>query len=87
MRRATPLLFGLILAGLLAAGCTSGTDETTTSSETTIPATTTTSAQTTTTEAAAASDASCVACHTDQATLQAMAVEPVAAETLSEGEG
>ena len=29
----------------------------------------------------------CVECHTDQATLQALAVEPVAEEILSEGEG
>ncbi|MGZ5385028.1 MAG: hypothetical protein ACXWH0_13735 [Acidimicrobiia bacterium] len=88
MRKATPLLFGALLAGLLAAGCSSGTDDTTTSIATTVPATTTTAAAvTSTTEATAAADASCVACHTDQATLQAMAVEPVATETLSEGEG
>ena len=36
---------------------------------------------------AVVADASCVTCHTDQATLQAMAVEPVETETLSEGEG
>ena len=87
MRTAIPLRFGVMLAGLLAAGCSSGTEDTTTSIETTVPATTTTSAETTTTAATAAADASCVACHTDQATLQAMAVEPVATETLSEGEG
>jgi hypothetical protein len=32
-------------------------------------------------------DVGCVTCHTDQATLQALAIEPVATETLSEGEG
>ena len=87
MRKATPLLFGVVLVGLLAAGCSTGTEDTTTSSETTVPdATTVTTAATTTTEPSAAADASCVACHTDQATLQAMAVEPFA-ESLSEGEG
>ena len=30
---------------------------------------------------------SCIACHTDQATLQELAVEPEEAESLSEGEG
>ena len=89
MRKAIPTIFGVMLVGLLAAGCTSGADDTTTSSETTAPETTTTTVveTTTTTDASAAADASCVACHTDQATLQAMAVEPVATETLSEGEG
>jgi cytochrome c551/c552 len=77
-----------MLVGLVAAGCSSGTDETTALSETTVsmPTTVTTAATTTTTEAIAA-DASCVECHTDQATLQALAVEPVAGEILSEGEG
>lgn len=93
MRKATPLVFGAMLIGLLAAGCSSGTEDTTTSSEATVPdattvtaAATTTTAETTTTEALAA-DASCIACHTDQAALQALAVEPVADEILSEGEG
>ena len=87
MRRTIPLVFGLLLVGLLAAGCSSGSEDTTTSSETTVPdSTTITTAATTTTEAVAA-DASCVVCHTDQATLQALAVEPVAGESLSEGEG
>ncbi len=89
MRKATLSVFGVMLVGLLAAGCTSGADDTTTSSETTAPETTTTTAvqTTTTTDPSAAADASCVVCHTDKATLQAMAVEPVATETLSEGEG
>jgi PBP1b-binding outer membrane lipoprotein LpoB len=89
MKKTTQLLFGMMLFALLAVGCTSGADDTTTSSETTAPETTTTTvvATTTTTDPSAAADASCVACHTDQATLQAMAVEPVASETLSEGEG
>ena len=92
MRKATPLLFGVLLVGLLAAGCSSGTEDTTTSSETSVPdatatVPTVTTAATTITDPSAAADASCVACHTDQATLQAMAVEPVATETLSEGEG
>jgi len=88
MRKTTPLLFGVLLIGLLAAGCSRGTEDTTTSSQTTVPdATTTTAVETTTTEAAGTADASCVACHTDQATLQALAVEPAATETLSEGEG
>ena len=93
MREATLLVFGAMLVGLLAAGCSSGTEDTTTSSEATVPdattataAATTTTTETTTTEALAA-DASCIACHTDQATLQALAVEPVADEILSEGEG
>ncbi len=85
MRRTTPPIMGALLVGLLFAGC--GTEDTTTSTETTAPdETTVTTAATTTTEAAAA-DASCVVCHTDQATLQELAVEPVATETLSEGEG
>ncbi len=89
MKKATQSLFGMLLFGLLAVGCTSGADDTTTSSETTVPPTTTsvTLATTTTTDPSAAADASCVTCHTDQATLQAMAVEPIAGETLSEGEG
>jgi len=89
MKKTTQSLFGMLLLGLLAVGCTSGADDTTTSSETTAPPTTTTVtlATTTTTDPSAAADASCVACHTDQATLQALAVEPVATETLSEGEG
>lgn len=87
MRRTIPFLMGGLLVGLLAAGCSGGTEDTTTSTETTAPASTTvTTAATTTTEAVAA-DASCVACHTDQATLQALAVEPVETESLSEGEG
>ena len=88
MRKAIPSILGVLLIGLLAVGCSSGTEDTTTSSETTVPETTvTTAVATTTTDATAAADASCVVCHTDQATLQAMAVEPVASESLSEGEG
>ncbi len=88
MRRATPFFFGAMVVGLLAGGCSSGTDETTALSETTVPiATTVTTAATTTTTEAIAADASCVECHTDQATLQTLAVEPVAEEILSEGEG
>jgi hypothetical protein len=89
MKKAIPTIFGVMLVGLVAAGCTSGADDTTTSSETTVPETTTTTAvqTTTTTDPSAAADAGCVVCHTDQATLQALAVEPVATETLSEGEG
>jgi mono/diheme cytochrome c family protein len=93
MKKATPLVFGAMLVGLLAAGCSNAAEDTTTSSEATVPdattvtaAATTTTVETTTTEALAA-DASCIACHTDQATLQALAVEPVADEILSEGEG
>jgi hypothetical protein len=78
---------GALLIGFLVAGCSSGTDDTTTSSDTTPPdSTTVTTAATTTTEAVVA-DASCVACHTNQETLQAMAVEPPETESLSEGEG
>ncbi len=87
MRKATPLVFSVLLVGLLAAGCSSGTEDTTTSSETTVPDSTTVTTATTTTTEAVAVDASCVTCHTDQATLQALAVEPVAGESLSEGEG
>ena len=89
MKKTTQSLFGVLLFGLLAVGCSGGADDTTTSTETTAPQTTTTTvaATTTTTDPSAAADASCVTCHTDQATLQAMAVEPVAGETLSEGEG
>ena len=89
MRKAISTIFGVVLVGLLVAGCTSGADDTTTSSEAAAPETTTTTAvqTTTTTDPSAAADASCVVCHTDQATLQALAVEPVATETLSEGEG
>ena len=93
MKKATPLVFGAMLVGLLAAGCSNAAEDTTTSSEATVPdattvtaAATTTTVETTTTEALAA-DASCIACHTDQATLQALAVEPAADEILSEGEG
>jgi cytochrome c5 len=93
MKKATPLDFGAMLVGLLAAGCSNAAEDTTTSSEATVPdattvtaVATTTTAETTTTETLAA-DASCIACHTDQAALQALAVEPVADEILSEGEG
>ena len=93
MREATPLIFGAMLVALLVAGCSSGAEDTTTSSTVTVPdattvttAATTTTVETTTTEALAA-DASCIACHTDQASLQALAVDPVAEEILSEGEG
>ena len=87
MRKPTPLLFGALLVGLLVVGCSEGTEDTTTSSETTAPDQTTATTTATPTTEAVAADASCVACHTDQATLQALAVEPVATETLSEGEG
>lgn len=88
MRRAAPLFLGAMVVGLLAAGCSSGADETTAVSETTVSIpTTVTAAPTTTTTEAVAADAGCVECHTDQATLQALAVEPVAEEILSEGEG
>lgn len=87
MKKATLMTMGTLFLCLLVAACSSGTEDTTTSSDTTAPdSTTVTSAATTTTEAVVA-DASCVTCHTDQATLQAMAVEPVETETLSEGEG
>ena len=88
MRRATVGLLGLMVCGLLAAACSSDTAETTAAIETTVLGTTTTpAAATTTTTEAIAADAGCVECHTDQATLQALAVEPVAEEILSEGEG
>lgn len=86
MRKAAPLVFGALLVGLLAVGCSSEAEDTTTSSETTVPDETTITTAATTTSGGIA-DASCVACHTDQATLQAMAVEPIETETLSEGEG
>ena len=88
MRRAIPLVFGAMLVGLVAAGCSSDSEGSPISIETTVGDTTTTTAPaaTTTTELVVA-DAGCVACHTDQETLQVMAVEPVAGEVLSEGEG
>jgi hypothetical protein len=50
-----------------------------------------TSASPTPTEAATeqvdADSSTCIACHTSQETLQALAVEPEEAESLSEGEG
>ena len=100
MRTASLSIFSVLLIGVLAGGCSGSSQETTTSSGTTLlpDATTVTSgttvdttiASTTTSEAVAAgaaADAGCVGCHTDQATLQALAVEPVAGEILSEGEG
>ncbi|HKZ30227.1 MAG TPA: hypothetical protein VJ482_11415 [Acidimicrobiia bacterium] len=87
MRKAAPRLFGALLLGFLIAGCSSGAEDTTTSTETTLPDDTSVTAPATTTTEAVAADASCVTCHTDQATLQALAVEPFAGETLSEGEG
>ena len=96
MRTASLSIFSVLLVGVLAGGCSGSSQETTTSSGTTpLPdATTVTSGTTvdttiasTTTSEAVAADAGCVACHTDQATLQALAVEPVAGEVLSEGEG
>ncbi|MBT8193710.1 MAG: hypothetical protein KJP22_09940 [Acidimicrobiia bacterium] len=88
MRRGTIGIFGLMVFGLLATACSSDTAETTAAIETTVlNTTTTTTAATTTTIEAVAADASCVECHTDQVTLQALAVEPVAEEILSEGEG
>ena len=90
MRRTPLVLLGAVVGGLLVAGCSSGTADTTLSSDTTALGTTTVTtpaATTTTTTEEVVADAGCVTCHTDQATLQAMAVEPVAEEILSEGEG
>ncbi len=39
------------------------------------------------TPAPAADNSACIACHTDEETLKALAVEPEKAEHLSEGEG
>ncbi len=39
------------------------------------------------TPAPAADSSTCIACHTDEETLKALAVEPEKAEHLSEGEG
>ena len=88
MRRPIAWFLGAMVVGLLAAACSSDSAETTAPIDITVLVTTTTTvADTTTTTEAVAADAGCVECHTDQATLQAMAVEPVADEILSEGEG
>ena len=88
MRRPIAWFLGAMAVGLLAAACSSDSAETTVPIDTTVLITTTTTvADTTTTTEVVAADASCVQCHTDQATLQALAVEPVDHEILSEGEG
>ena len=100
--RKTMAAVALLLLGRLIAGC-SGDDagdttlaQSTTVAETTTtqPPTTTTAAPTTTATTAAPTTTTeppaqdgCVTCHTDAATLQALAMEPVATEHLSEGEG
>lgn len=84
-RALTGPAFGLLVAGMVLAGCSSSESESTT---TDAPATTraTTAASTTTTATPVASKG-CVACHTDEEALQALAVEPLDMEVLSEGEG
>lgn len=76
---------GLLVAGMVLAGCASSENESTT---TDVPAATTaTSAAPTTTTSASTATGGCVSCHTDEKALQALAVEPPETEILSEGEG
>ena len=84
-RALTGPAFGLLVAGIVLAGCASSEDEPATTDGP--PATTTTTEAATTTTVAAASTDSCVTCHTNEDTLQALAVEPPETEILSEGEG
>ena len=78
---------GLALLVLVSAACSSSdSTDTTAGAITTVTteAATTTDAATTT---AAPAEDSCVTCHTDEDSLRALAMEPVAEEVLSEGEG
>ena len=82
MKRTTLLLaLGAGALALLLASCTSGTEDTTTSTvvSTTAPAPPVL-------VSTAGDSSNCVDCHTNQESLQAMAVEPVE-ESLNEGEG
>jgi len=75
---------------LLPTACTSDSDEATSTSapETTIAAPDTTSTTVTTGPVVPGADEpGCIACHTNEAVLRALAVEPVADDILSEGEG
>jgi hypothetical protein len=82
MKRTTLLLaIGAGALALLLSSCTNGTEDTTTS--TVVPTTTPMSAVLV---SATKDSSNCVDCHTDQESLQAMAVEPVE-ESLNEGEG
>ncbi|MFC2176996.1 hypothetical protein ACFLRH_01120 [Actinomycetota bacterium] len=76
--------FGLLVAAMVLAGCSSSESESTT---TDAPATTATTAASTTTTATPVASSGCVACHTDEEALQVLAVEPLDMEVLSEGEG
>jgi len=82
MKRTSLLLaLGAGALALLLSSCTNGTEDTTTS---TAVATTTPAPSVLVSDTKDRSN--CVNCHTDQGSLQAMAVEPVE-ESLNEGEG
>ncbi len=84
-RALTGPAFGLLVTGLVLAGCASSETESTTTDAPAATAPTTTASTTTT--AAPGATAGCVSCHTDEAALQVLAVEPPETEILSEGEG
>jgi len=83
MKRTTLLLvLGVGALALLLSSCTNGSDEaTTTSTEVT-----TTSPAPPVLVSVTKDSSNCVDCHTNEGSLQAMAVEPVE-ESLNEGEG
>jgi mono/diheme cytochrome c family protein len=82
MKRTSFLLaLGAGALALLLSSCTNGTEDTTTST-----AVTTTAPAPSVLVSDTKDSSNCVDCHTDQGSLQAMAVEPVE-ESLNEGEG
>ncbi len=86
MRKATVATLILVAGaiGLLASACTGGTSGTSiTTTTVTYPESSTTSIIQTTEYV----DTGCVTCHTDEATVKALAVEPEGGESLNEGEG
>jgi hypothetical protein len=82
MKRTTLLVaLGAGALALLLSSCTNGTEDTTTST-----AVTTTTPKPPVLVSDTEDSSNCIDCHTNQESLQAMAVEPVE-ESLNEGEG
>lgn len=73
------------VVGLFASGCTGGSSGTSIVTTTTVtyPESSTTSIV----QTAEFVDDGCVSCHTDEATVKELAVEPEGGESLNEGEG
>jgi hypothetical protein len=90
MKRPGPLLVLAGLLGLILAGCLARPEITPLPPSPMLPAVPTLPATLpppTETPPAEADSSTCIACHTDEATLRQLAVEPEKVEELSEGEG